>query len=101
MGFDDVDTLLDDKVPVARDRPDEAAIINLRFEHYLEGCHDDLELAMAVLNALEFPNRVIAEMLGVTEKVVEYRLRKNALAAERRWDRGQGETIRGSSSQVA
>lgn len=101
MGLEDVDELFEEKVPVARDRPEQAAIINLQIEHYLDGCNGELELGIAALNALEFPNRVIAKMLGVTEKVVEYRLRKNALGARDRWARGEGKTIRGNGGQVA
>lgn len=101
LGLDDIDELFQDKVPVARDRPEQAAIINVQIEHYFEGIDDDLEIAIATLNALEVSNPGIANLLGVPEKVVEYRLKKNARGATRRWDRGEGETIRGNPGQVA
>jgi DNA-directed RNA polymerase specialized sigma24 family protein len=101
MGRENVDELQDDKVPAARDRPEQAAIIRLQIDHYLEGCDDDLELAITVLDGLEYPNRMIAELLCKTEKVVEYRIDKNRQRAKDRWGRGDEEAIRRNRGEVA
>ncbi len=101
LGLDELDQLSGDELPVAQDRPEQAAIIRVQIDHYIDGCTGDLEVQIACLNALEFSNRDIAELLGVTEKVVEYRLSKNARGAQDRWARGTGEMFRGRTGEVA
>lgn len=75
-GYVDLDHLAEDQIPVARDKPHVAAIIRLEFEQVLEATDDDLELSIAVAKALEVPSNVIASILDVSDKVVEYRLKK-------------------------
>jgi hypothetical protein len=76
MGLGGLDNLTDAQEPVARDKPHTAAIVRLEFEHFLDGADDNLERFIAVADTLEFPDRMIAEMVGHTEKVIEYRLAK-------------------------
>lgn len=101
MGCDDLQAMPVEKTPTATDKPETSAITRIQIDHYMEGLEGGLEEWIVCLDALEYSDKAIAEMLGVTTKVVEYRLRKSRLSARRRWETGKRETVRGDRGRVA
>lgn len=66
------------------DQP-EAVIYDIEFERHIEIIGDPLEEAIVRYDVDGATNREIAEVLQITEKTVEYRLKKTRAAGQARW----------------
>jgi hypothetical protein len=100
-GLKSLEAIREEKAPIAIDKPEASAIAHMQITQYMEGADGVLEQRIAGLNALGWPHKAIADALGVTEKVVEYRLRKLRRGAQGRWEKGQGRTFRAKTGDVA
>lgn len=67
----------------------EAAIYDVEFERHIELIENPLEKIIVRLDSDGLTDREIAEVLDLTEKKVEYRLKKSRLAGQARWEAEQ------------